>query len=246
MSYPWKLDIVAALPCRVKGKPGSSIKTFFFSKPRARSAKPRPLLKPQVTMLWEGAHWIPPASARYAAISCRNSSSPRGFGYTGGALISARTARVRILANGMAGKVSCAGGPIWKTAGCAVSSWYISINEPALWASSCRTATEGRFATCIPVPPEATISRAEGRATPVWAAKSCQEGGRAAGASTRLSMAALTYSQICSASGVFAGSIKLQLERLRHVPWYTIFVHSWCFFADQARSIYRCKGEHRA
>jgi hypothetical protein len=124
MSYPWKLDIVAALPCRVKGRPGSSIKTFFFSKPRARSAKPRPLLKPQVTMLWEGAHWIPPASARYAAISCRNSSSPRGFGYTGGALISARTARVRILANGLAGKVSCAGGPIWKTAGCAVSSWY--------------------------------------------------------------------------------------------------------------------------
>src|SRR5882672_1534429 len=127
------------------------------------------------------------------------------------------------------------------------------MNEPGSGVSSCRTTMESRSATWVPVAREATMSgaadsfsyaeRTVPRATPSWAARSSQDGRRAPGASTPLSMAAVMPLRICSVSGVFADRSSCKFSGLVMPQWYTIFVTSWCFFIDQRRAFVGGKGE---
>src|SRR5215218_4992898 len=127
------------------------------------------------------------------------------------------------------------------------------MNEPGSGASSRRTDMEGRAATWVPVAREAAMSwaaesfsyavRTVPRATPSWAARSSQDGRRAPGASTPLSMAAAMPLRICSASGVFADRLSFKFSGLVTPQWYTNFVTSWYFFIDQRSASVRGKGE---
>ena len=131
-----------------------------------------------------------------------------------GALISARTADERILAKSLAGMVFLRGHAHLENRR-PRGELLIHLHERAgIGRFFLPNGEEGRSATWVPVARDATMSWAEDsfsyaertvpRATPSWAARSCQEGRRAPGASTPLSMAALMPLRICSASGVFA------------------------------------------
>src|SRR3954471_17646339 len=54
-------------------------------------------------------------------------------------------------------------------------------------------------------------------------------------------MAAPIPLRICSANGVFADRSSSSRSGLTMPPWYTIFVHSWCFFVDQCEDIYQTR-----
>src|ERR1700712_5762125 len=127
------------------------------------------------------------------------------------------------------------------------------MNEPGSGVSSRRTTMESRSATWVPVAREATMSwaadsfsyaeRTVPRATPSWAARSSQDGRRAPGASTPLSMADVMPLRICSVNGVLVDRSSCKFKGLVMLPWYTIFVASWCFFIDQRGASLEGKGE---
>lgn len=153
-------NLASSRPCLVKGKPGSSIQTFFCSRPRTRSASPRPLLKPPVMMICDGAHSIP-APARdmpqcRASIPARRGDPDkwpvRWFPRAPPACASSRRAWRKGLVSGHTHLEN----------GRSRSELLVHLHERAGWgAASCRGVKAGRSATRVPVARDATISCAE-------------------------------------------------------------------------------------